>query len=711
MAEPTKKQSGAVPLTAEGRNPETATQLDPVRIEVIHNALTSFIKEMRHTIIRTSFGPNLRERHDFSCALQDPNGELVAIFQDNPPHIVPTVYAVRAALDRFGDDIHQGDVVIVNDPYILGGHMNDVAHLYPVFAGGRLIFWMVIRIHYTDIGGMAPGSITPDATDVYQEGIRIPPVKAYQAGKPNHAFLDVLFANVRVPEERKADFMAVVASFWTSEKRFQEILDAHGVDAVVRCGEVVRDRAERRMRDAIARLPDGEYAYELNLDSDGFELRWIPLRVKVRIEGDSITVDFSDSAASVVGPMNGSEATAACAACVAVKGLVDPTPIVNGGSFRPIRVVTRPGTLFQALPPAPTCGAQDLMHRATSVVLGALAPAVRATALGDHCSPAHHYMSGWDPETGRPFIMYDSPIGGTGAVQDHDGNNVLAGFERGDHSRIMSMEVHETEFPFLAECSELRVDSGGAGRQRGGLGIRRGWRLVRGRGTVTDMAEPSVTPNHGLLGAHGGAPSTTLVVRGDSLLIPGAAAGKVVRFPIQEGDLVQILKWGAGGYGDPLERDPRAVLEDLEEGYVSDRAARELYGVVVSDGEVQDGATRQLREQLRAQRVYLTVMAVDQDTLRDECRAWDLAPDVARRLEVEDGDAIECVAPSTAPLRGRVRIHPGQTAEQIATGPFARQVLRVNPGDHVWVRKVFNPMQWEFEIVRSPSRTTREGDA
>ena len=309
MVEPTKKQSGAVPLTAEGRNPKTATQLDPVTIEVIHNALTSFIKEMRHTIIRTSFGPNLRERHDFSCALQDPNGELVAIFQDNPPHIVPTVYAVRAALDRFGDDIHRGDVVIVNDPYILGGHMNDVAHLYPVFAGGRLIFWMVIRIHYTDIGGMAPGSITPDSTDVYQEGIRIPPVKAYQADKPNHAFLDVLFANVRVPEERKADFMAVVASFWTSEKRFQEILSAHGVDAVVRCGEVVRDRAERRMRDAISRLPDGDYAYELNLDSDGFEQRWIPIRVKVRIEGDSITVDFSDSAASVVGPMNGSEAS------------------------------------------------------------------------------------------------------------------------------------------------------------------------------------------------------------------------------------------------------------------------------------------------------------------------------------------------------------------------------------------------------------------
>ena len=698
-------------MTREFRDNETATPLDPVRVEVIHNALMSFIKEMRHTIVRTAFGPSLRERHDFSCALQAPNGELVAIYQDNPPHIVPTVYAVRAVVARFVDDIHPGDIILVNDPYVLGGHMNDVTHLYPIFDGGRLILWIVIRLHYTDIGGMAAGSITPDSTEVYQEGVRIPPLKAYRAGEPNDAFLDAFFANVRVPEERKADFMALVASFWTSERRLREILDTHGTDSVTRCGEMVRDRAEGRMRDAIARLPDGAYAYELNLDSDGIEGRWIPLRAKVRIEGDSMVVDFSDSAPTVVGPMNGSEATAACAAFVAVKGLLDPTPAVNGGSFRPIRVVTRPGTLFQALPPAPTCGAQDLMHRATSVVLGALAPAVPDDDLGDHCSPGHHYMSGRDPETGNPFIMYDAPIGGTGAVREHDGSDVLAGFERGDHSRIMPMEVHEMEFPFLAECNELRVDSGGAGRQRGGLGIRRGWRMIRGSGTVTDMAEPSSTPYHGLLGSHGGAPSTTLVVRGDSLLVPAAATGKVVRFPVREGDVIQILKWGGGGYGDPLERDSGAVLEDVAQGYVSDRAARELYGVVVSNGKVEETATRETRERLRARRMYLTVAAVDRDTLRDHARMWDLAPEAARRLAAAEGDVIECIAPGAAPLRGRVRIRPGGAAEDLPTGPFALQVLRTQPGDRVWVRKVVNPMQWELGNAWPASGPTRGRDA
>ena len=170
-------------MKGETRKNKSPTPLDPIKVEVIRNALISFIREMRHTIIRTSFGPSLRERHDFSCALQAPDGELVAIFQDNPPHIVPTVYAVHGVLERFGDEIQPGDIILINDPYILGGHMNDVTHLYPIFDGGRLILWIVIRLHYTDIGGMAAGSITPDSTDVYQEGIRIPAVKGLSRGR------------------------------------------------------------------------------------------------------------------------------------------------------------------------------------------------------------------------------------------------------------------------------------------------------------------------------------------------------------------------------------------------------------------------------------------------------------------------------------------------------------------------------------------------
>ena len=334
---------------------EATFSLDSVSTEVIHNALMSFIKEMRYTIVRTSFGPNVRERHDFSGAWRAHDGELVAIYQDNPPHIVPTIYAVRATMDRFGDDIYPGDIILINDPYVLGGHMNDTAHLYPIIAEGRLIFWVVIRVHYTDIWGMAPGSITPDATEVYQEGLRIPPVKAYQGGKPNQGFLDIFFAIIRMPEERKGDFMAIIASFWTSEKRLREILETHGVTGVIRCSEIVRNRAERRMREAISRLPLGEYTYEVNLDSDGLQADWIPIRVRVRIEGESMVVDFSESATAVRGPMNGAESTAACAAYVALKGLLDhtspPSPEAPSGPSASLRgPVPSPKLRYPPLP-------------------------------------------------------------------------------------------------------------------------------------------------------------------------------------------------------------------------------------------------------------------------------------------------------------------------------------------------------------------------
>lgn len=225
------------------------------------------------------------------------------------------------------------------------------------------------------------------------------------------------------------------------------------------------------------------------------------------------------------------------------------------------------------------------------------------------------------------------------------------------------------------------------------------------------MAEPSFTPYHGLLGAHGGAPNTTVVSRGESLLVPAEATGKAVRFPIQEGDLVQILKWGGGGYGDPLERDSRAVLEDVRQGYVSSRSARELYGIVLAAGTVDAVATRRLRERLRADRVYLTVVAVDRDTLHDQSRLWLLAPEAARRLGCGEGEMIECIAQGTAPLRGRVRLCSGQAAGELPSGPFARKVFRAGAGARVWVRRVFNPMQWELGSAWPSPHPAREGDS
>jgi N-methylhydantoinase B len=260
----------------------------------------------------------------------------------------------------------------------------------------------------------------------------------------------------------------------------------------------------------------------------------------------------------------------------------------------------------------------------------------------------------------------------------------------------MSVEVHEMEFPFLAEFSELRTDSGGAGRSRGGLGVRRGWRMLRGEGTVTDMAEPSLTPYYGLFGAHGGAPNTTVIGREGQTLAPATKSGKVVRFPIRQGDLVQILKWGAGGYGDPLERDPALVREDVREGYVSAVWADALYGVVVRDGEVDAAATRERRKALSAARAHLEVVAGPPDAAPNEARTWTIAPATAQRLGAAEGDLLECLTSATPALRGRARVAGGQRQDAVPLGPFALTALGVSPGDRVWIRKAFNPMEHEL---------------
>ena len=397
----------------------SSADIDPVTVEIIQNALNSFIGEMRVTIIRTAFGPNIWETHDFSCGLLAPGGDLVALSDDNPVHIVPTMYCVPAVQERFGEDIAPGDIFLLNDPYKLGTHVNDVAHIAPFYVEDRLVFWVVVRVHYPDVGGMAAGSITPDAREVYQEGLRIPAVKVYERGEPNQSFLNLFFANVRVPEERRGDFMAVMGALRTADVRLREILANFGLENVERAHEVARERAESRMEEAIRKLPEGDYTYELNLDSNGVEPGWVPLRATITIDRGSdtpMTVDFSESAPAVPGPMNGAPATAACAAVTAIKAFLDPHSQINGGTFRPIRIVTKPGTIFEAPHPSAMCGSLDLGYRVIALVMGALGSIRPESAVGDYVSPSHQYMPVWDPVRERQYVFYDVPIGGTGAV-------------------------------------------------------------------------------------------------------------------------------------------------------------------------------------------------------------------------------------------------------------------------------------------------------
>ena len=671
-----------------------ATAIDPVIVEVIQNALISFIREMRVTIIRTAFGPIIWETHDFSCGLLAPDGELVALSEDNPVHIVPTMYSVPAVQERFGDAVHPGDIFVINDPYRLGTHMNDVAHLYPYFVDDRLTFWIVVRVHYPDVGGMAAGSITPDAREVYQEGILLPPIKVYDRGRANEAVMDLFFANVRVPEERRGDFMAVMGAFWTADKRLREIQQSFGLDQIVRTHEITRERSQQRMEDAIRKLPEGTYSYELNLDSDGIDPDWVPLRVDLAVAhmpSPLVTLDFSESAASVTGPMNGAPATAACAAFTALKAFLDPQSQTNGGAFRPFEVITRPGSIFEARPPSAMCGSLDLGYRVIELVMGALASIRPEDAVGDFSSPAHLYLPVWDPVRERHYVFYEMPIGGTGAVSDHDGNDTVAGFERGDFGRISSVEVWEHQVPYRAEENALLPDSGGAGRFRGGLGMRRGWRLLERTSAVSDLSEPCLVPGYGVEGGYGGAPSTCTVLRREDVLWPGGVThtGKATKFPLQRDDVVYFDKWGAGGYGDPLDRDAGRVLEDVVEGYVSEERARDVYGVVIANGGLDADATGARRRELRDERVYATVVESAADSDAGGTRLHRIGPDLAERLGVEDGRVLECLSDGrSVPLRGKARVEPELAPGRLLLGPVGRKVLGVGAGDRVWVRNV-----------------------
>ena len=676
--------------------------VDPISVEVIQNALVSFIREMRVTIIRTAFGPVIWETHDFSCGLLAPDGDLLALSEDNPVHIVPTMYSVPAVRERFGDAIAPGDIFVINDPYRLGTHMNDVAHLYPFFVNDELTFWIVVRVHYPDIGGMAAGSITPDATEVYQEGLFFPPLKIYDRGKPNEVFTDIFFANVRVPEERRGDFMAVMGAFWTGDKRLRQIVETFGREEIIETNRIVRDRAERTMIEAIRALPEGTFSYELNLDSNGVESGWVPLRVVVEVKHKPepiMVLDFSDSAPPVPGPMNGAPATAACAAFTAIKSFLDPMSQTNGGSFRPLKIVTKPGTIFEATPPMAMCGSLDLGYRVMELVMGALATIRPDNAVGDHSSCSHLYLPVYDPVRKRPYVFYEMPIGGTGAVSSHDGSDAVAGFERGDFARISSVEIWEHQVPFQAVENTLIPDTGGAGKFRGGLGMRRSWRLLEKSSTVSDLSEPCLVPGYGVLGAFGGKPSTCSVRRNTKRLWPGGVTGtgKATRFPLLRDDVVTFDKWGGGGYGDPLDRDPDHVLHDLREGYISAERAENLYGIVVHNDALDLEKTKARRQMLTKQRVVVSIEPREEDCIERGTRIFEIGSEIASQLKIKDGIVLELVNPHGASLRGKARIDSKLNGSRIPLGPLGRRALE-SSNDGIWIREVLGVLYVDHEI-------------
>lgn len=575
-------------------------EIDSVTLEIIRNACAAIAEEMNANLIRTGYSPNIKERRDCSCALFDAGGEMISQAENMPVHLGAMPFSVAAAIDRFPPaELEPGDAVLLNDPFRGGAHLPDLTLVTPVFVDETIVAYAANRAHHADIGGSRAGSVAADSTEIYQEGIRIPPVKLYEAGEVNETAMDVILANVRTPDERRGDLRAQETANQTGRQRFSELVEKYGADSLTAALEEIKDYSERRMRTEIESLPDGTYRFEDVLDDDGQGNEDLPVVAAVTIDGDSVDVDFEGTAAQTDGPINAVFAVTASATYYAIRCVTDPDIPPNHGCYRPIDIDAPEGTIVNPTPPAAVVGGNlETSQRVTDVVLGALAEATPERVLaGSQGTMNNVTFGGIDPRDASPYAFYETQGGGFGGRSGLDGLD-------GVHVHMSNtmntpIEVLETAYPLRVTRYEFREDSSGAGEFRGGLGLRRDIGIRDHQAAFSLLAERHRHAPYGLVGGAEGTPGRAyLLENGLDATDPNAIteegerlAGKVVR-ELAPGTVISIRTPGAGGYGDPDNRDPEAVARDVRLGKISAETARDVYGLTSGDLEHESGVDR-----------------------------------------------------------------------------------------------------------------------
>jgi N-methylhydantoinase B len=668
--------------------------IDPITLEVLTQGLISVVREMRATVMRTAKSVAIYEAKDFSCGLFAPDSQVVAQSEDIGSHVVPMPWTVQSAMAKLGDTLEPGDVILVNDPYVGGTHLNDVTIISPVFLDGRLIFFPAVREHWPDVGGMVPGSMSGNATEIYQEGIRIPPVKIMERGRMNDAALEILMANMRVPEERIGDFHAGIAACHVAETRIRELCERYGVDRLLEAVRIDLDRAEARMRNCISDLPDGTYCYEDYLETyphGEFEPLLLPLALT--IAGDRMTADFTGASPQVPVPVNSTLAVSAASVFIAVKSIFDPEAPLNQGSFRPIEVVAPEGTIVNVTRPAPAGSHGEIRKRVIATMVGALSQVAPEMVAGDLCrSSFHNLIGGFDTRAGREWVHYEWSGGGNGGFAEADGPSAMAPFDWGDLVTVQPSEVIESRFPLLVEYSELDTDSGGPGRSRGGLAMRRRIRLTAPDARYSLLSDGAIVPAFGVLGGYSGKPLASWVETVDDRVEAFATPGKVGGHLVEEGERVVLRSAGGGGYGDPLDRPPEQVAQDFRLGYISQASLRHDYGVVLDeDLRVEPESTVDLRNALRAGRLTVTTVAEDDSyrkTAVSRHRICRLGLADAERINAVDGELVELDSGTAAPLRAWLLVDPDCRAGTVPLDRAGCGMLRIAVGDTLVVRRL-----------------------
>lgn len=570
---------------------------DPITLEVMRNAFQSVAEEMGAALIRTALSTNIKDRRDCSTAIYTPQGELVAQAEHIPLHLGLMISVVKKTLEAYPlENLAPGDAIITNDPYVSGSHLPDICMISPVFVDDRCIGLLANLAHHVDVGGIAPGSMPTISSEIFQEGLRIPPVRLKRGGEVDEEMMQLIANNVRTPYETIGDFQAQFAANNVGERRLKEIITKYGPEETAFYMRELINYSERRMLSAIGDLPRGRFEFEDYLEGDGFSERQITIRAAVDITPDMITVDFTGTSPQVKGSVNSTRAVTLACVYFALKSVIDPELPSSAGTFKPVRVITPKGSLVNPRFPAPVSNANiNTAQRIADVILGALARGmperVPAASTG---SMSIFTIGGADPDSGLYYSYVETYGGGQGAVYNADGMDGV--HSNMTNTRNTPVEVIEIAYPLRVEKYGLVPDTDGAGRFRGGLGLTREITILEHEVTISIGTERRKIKPWGLAGGQSGGASRTWIEtpQGETQTLPSK-----VTTVLPPGTKIVLQTAGAGGYGDPFTRNPVSVATDVAEGFITATRAREAYGVAIDEktGTPDEALTKTLRQQ------------------------------------------------------------------------------------------------------------------
>ncbi len=547
--------------------------IDVTTVEVIKGALIYAAEEMGIALKKSAYSPNIKERMDHSCAIFNERRELIAQAEHIPVHLGSMALAVRLGVKEYSGVLEPGDMLLLNDPYISGTHLPDLTLIAPIFHDDALIGYAANKAHHTDIGGRTPGSLSADSTELYQEGLIIPPVKFVRRGVVDSEISRLIRSNVRTPEVQMGDLRAQIAANNTGQRRVLELVTQYGVDVVHEAMDAIMDYSERRMRTEISLMPDGEYSavdYIESILPDGED---VDIHVKITKKDDRLWFDYAGTHEQVERPINAPLGVTIAGIYYTLISITDPTIPVNDGCFRPITLEVPLGCMMNPIRPAPVAGGNvETSQRNADVIMKAFSQIVPEKVPAAGQGTMNNITIGGLMDNGEPWTFYETIGGGSGARPDRDGvDGVHVNMTNTMNTPIEALEAY---LPLEFKAYRLRPGSGGSGKYRGGCGIERAWTLTSVKATLSIMAERNKIKPWGLAGGHGGATGEFILIRanGEKTRLPSKCTVSLVR-----GDTLIIHTPGGGGYGDQLERDPEAIHEDLQNELITLEEAREIY--------------------------------------------------------------------------------------------------------------------------------------